>query len=279
MQAMDDGTIVRRRAVLEGLAGCVAVAALSAVLPPAAFAQAEPGAVSESDPRISAERVTISGATGPLKGYVVKPTAPGKYGAVVLVHSRYGLIAPVELWSRRLAAQGYVVFAGDFFSPQGGTPSDRDKATEIATKTDTWVTARDGNAAAAWLRTLPEVNGKIGALGFCFGGTVVNKMAVTNPSLAGVICYYGNPMDPQDAQKITAPLLLHYADPVLDERIGVRMAPFEAALKAHNKVFSQYVYDGAPHAFAHDPNDVSYRAAESGLAWNRSMAFLKQYLS
>ena len=204
----------------------------------------------------------------------IRSTCPLVHGCLTLVVL---CSVPFSLHVRRVALEGFVVFGTDYLTMQGGTPADEDKARDmIGTLKPEDIKATSVEVRDA-LSSYKGVNGKVGALGFCWGGGFVNALAVDDPDLKAGVAYYGMQPAAADVAKIQAPLMLHYAG--LDDRTNAGIPAFEAALKANNKTYEIYVYEGANHAFNNDTNAARYDKAAADLAWGRSMAFLKKYLS
>ena len=235
--------------------------------------------VEENDPRIATERVTFQGGTGPVKAYLAKPKSGGKHGGILVIHQNRGLNPHILDVTRRFAADGYVALGVDFLSPQGGTPDNDDAAMKLFPTTNADGALADARAAVAWLRARPEVNGKVGAVGYCWGGGIVNRLAVADPTLNAAVVYYGTPPATADVAKIKAPMLLHYADAKLDPRNGGMLPDFEAALKKDGVTYAMYVYEGAQHAFNDDTAGPRYNAEAAKLALGRTMDFFKANLS
>jgi carboxymethylenebutenolidase len=233
--------------------------------------------VAADDPRVASESVVIREAGEALKGYLVRPAgAGGKLPAVIVVHENRGLNPHIEDVTRRLATDGFLALAVDFLSPVGGTPTDEDKAREMIGQLDQDQVVADAKAAVEWLKARPDSNGKVGIVGFCWGGGVVGRVATAVPDLAAGVVFYGR-VPPLDAvPNIKAPLLLHYAG--LDERINADVPAFEAALKAAGKPYTLHMYQGANHAFHNDTSQARYDPAAAKLAWERTVAFFKQQL-
>jgi carboxymethylenebutenolidase len=255
------------------------VAAAAALLPLLQSNYALAATVAENDARIKTSRVTLPGATGVLKAYLAEPTGGGKHGGVLVVHQNRGLNPHIEDIARRLAVAGYVALAVDFLSPLGGTPQDENAAMQMFSKLDAGQTTANAVAAVKYIRSLPSVNGKVGAVGFCWGGGVINQLAVNDPSLNAASVYYGTPPDTQDAAKVHAKMLLNYADPNLDKRNGAAAPGWADALKAQGKLEGFYFYTGAQHAFNDDTQAARYDKAAADLAWSRTMALFKANLA
>lgn len=256
---------------LVGLAGGTAAAtALLAVLE---NNYAKAALVPEDDPSIKAEMTEI--APG-IRGYLVRPAAEGTYPAVLVIHENRGLNPHIKDVTRRMAKEGFIAFGGDYLAAKGGTPDDADKARDMIGELKAEEPVAFSQAAVAALAKLPGSNGKVGAIGFCWGGGQVNALAVADASLAAGVAYYGRQAAAADVPRIKAPLMLHYAG--LDERINAGIAAYEAALKDNGKVFELHMYDGANHAFNNDTNEARYDKAAADLAWSRTVAFLKKNL-
>lgn len=227
----------------------------------------------EGDPRIVSQTLEFAGGAG----YFVKPSAEGKYPGVVVIHENRGLNPHIKDVARRMAAEGFAALAVDYLHGLGGTPEDPDKARDmIGTLTPEGIKATSV-AALASVKANPASNGKSGAMGFCWGGGTVGALAVADSGLSAGAVYYGRQPADADVPKITAPLLLQYGG--LDERINAGIPAFEAALKANNKVYELYVYEGANHAFNNDTNAARYNKDVAELAWSRTVAFLKKYVA
>lgn len=271
-------TLDRRRFMdrLAKLAGSTAAAA--AIAPLIAANPAGAALLSPDDPRVETGRVTFPGAGGELAGYLAKPTdRSGKLPAVLVVHENRGLNAHIEDVTRRLALEGFVALGLDFLSPIGGTPADEEKAREMFGQLDRVAALEAGLAAVTWLKGEPDANGKVGAVGFCWGGGMVNQIAVHSPDLSAGVAYYGAQPVAEDAARIKAALLLHYGG--LDERINAGIPAFEAALKAAGVDHAVHVYEGANHAFNNDTSAARYDKAAADLAWSRTVEFLKARLT
>ncbi|PBB90558.1 carboxymethylenebutenolidase [Mesorhizobium sp. WSM3864] len=271
-------TLDRRRFIeqLTRLAGSGAAAA--AIAPMLAANSAKAAIVAENDPRVKGEDITYPGSSGEMKGYLVKPAnQSGKLGTVIVVHENRGLNAHIRDVARRVALEGFVALAPDFLSPLGGTPADEDKARDMFSKLDAAQVAADGVATVAYLKTYQDSNGKVGAVGFCWGGGTVNTLAVNAPDLSAGVAYYGMQPKAEDVPKIKAALLLHYAG--LDERINAGIDAYKKALDAAHIEYTVYVYDGVNHAFNNDTSAARYDTKAADLAWGRTLAFLKEKLA
>ncbi|MGQ3055930.1 MAG: dienelactone hydrolase family protein [Nevskia sp.] len=213
---------------------------------------------------------------GKLRGYLVKPAnAKGKLPTVLVAHENRGLNPHIEDVTRRLALAGFIAFAPDALFPLGGYPGDEDKARELFTKLEQPKTRADFIAAARQLKALPDGNGKVGVVGFCYGGGVANYLATQLPDLAAAVPFYGAQPPADTVAAIKAPLLLQYAEQ--DERINAGWPAYEAALKAAGVRYQAYVYPGVQHGFNNDTTP-RYDAAAAKLAWERTIAFFGENL-
>jgi carboxymethylenebutenolidase len=264
---------LRRLAQLAG--GGAAAAALLPLLE-ANYARAE--LVTVDDPRLAGERVTYPGASGAMRGYLVKPrAAAGKLPAVLVIHENRGLNPHIEDVARRLAVEGFLALAPDGLSPLGGTPADADQARDLIGKLDPAKTRADYLAALTYLAGRPDASGKLGLVGFCWGGGMANQVAVHAPALQAAVAFYGATPGAADVPKIRARLLLHYAG--LDTRINAGIPAYEAALKQAGTKYGLYLYEGVNHAFHNDTAGARYDKAAAQLAWSRTVAFFKDALA
>ena len=271
-------TLDRRRFMesLAKLAGSSAAAAVIAPMLGASAAQAS--IIEENDPRVRGGEVPWPGASGEMKGYLAIPAdAKGKLGAVIVIHENRGLNEHTKDIARRMALEGFVALAVDFLSPKGGTPADEELARKLIGELDGAMTTADAVATVAFLKAHEAVNGKVGAMGFCWGGGLVNSLAVSAPDLNGGVAYYGRQAEAVDVAKIMSPLMLHYGG--LDERINAGIPAFEAALKENNKQYQIFIYDGVNHAFNNDTSEARYDKAAADLAWSRTVEFFKKNLA
>lgn len=253
------------------LAGSVAAAELliaGIAASPAAAAQ-----VAENDPHIFTRKQAL---TGDYKAYVAEPRTRSLKATVLVIHENRGLNDHIRDIARRLAIAGYRAVAPDMLSPSGGTPSNEDAAREAIGKLDLGKSVGDAVAMVDELAKSSR-GGKVGAVGFCWGGGVVGQVAVNDPTLDAAVVYYGRPPAAEDVAKITAPLLLNYAG--LDQRLDALLPAYRAALDKAGVTYTLYVYDGADHAFNNDTSPERYNAAAAKLAWDRTLAFLAQNLT
>jgi carboxymethylenebutenolidase len=269
-----------RREFLDGtqrfaVGGVTAAALFEMLKPNYAWAMQVP----EDDSRITAGSATVSSpqGNGSISGYLVRPAnAAGKLPAVLVVHENRGLNPYIKDVARRLAVADFIAFAPDGLSSKGGYPGDDEKGARLFTQVDRAKMMEDFFAAAAWLKSRPDCSGKIGAVGFCFGGGVVNQLAVRmGADLAAAVPFYGSQPNPADAAKIKAPLLAHYGE--LDARITPGWPAFDAALTAAHVTHEGYVYAGANHGF-HNDTTPRYDEAAAKLAWQRTLDWFNKYL-
>ncbi len=268
-----------RRGFLEGAkkfaAGGVGAGALLEALNPR-FAEAEQ--VAKDDPRIVGKFVEYPSPEGygTVKGYLVEPAkAQGKLPTVLVVHENRGLNPHIEDIARRLALDNFIAFAPDALAPLGGYPGDEDKARELFPKLDQAKTRKDFILAARVLKALPEGNGKVGVVGFCYGGGVANYLATQLPDLAAAVPFYGAQPPAEDVAKIKAALLIHYAGN--DDRINAGWPAYEAALKAAGVKYEAFIYPGVQHGFNNDTTP-RFDAAAAKLAWSRTIDFFNAHL-
>ncbi|MFH7044327.1 dienelactone hydrolase family protein [Paucibacter sp. JuS9] len=270
---------INRRAFIDraaGIAGSTAAAtALLASLTPQ-FAQAQQ--VKPDDTRIATRKQGFDSpqGNGQVSGYLAKPaSAKGKLPVVLVVHENRGLNPHIEDITRRLALDGFLAFAPDALAPLGGYPGDEDKARELFGKLDQGKTKADFIAAVRALQALPEGNGKVGVVGFCYGGGMANFLATQIPDLAAAVPFYGGNPPTEDVAKIKAPLLINFAG--TDERINAGWPKYEEALKAAGARYEAYVYAGTQHGFNNDTTP-RFDAAAAKLAWDRTIAHFRKHL-
>ena len=241
------------------------------------FAEAQK--VPTDDKRIKAEYVEYPSpqGSGTMRGYLVRPaSAAGKLPSILVVHENRGLNPHIEDVARRIALENFMAFAPDALFPVGGYPGDEDKARELFQKVDATKRQEDFVAAANWLKTRADSTGKVGVVGFCFGGGIANFLATRIPDLAAAVPFYGGQPNVADVPKIKAPLLIHYAG--TDERINAGWPAYEAALKANNVPYTMHMYPGTQHGFNNDTTP-RYDAEAAKLAWERTMAFFKKHVA
>ena len=275
------GEISRRdfldRAKKCAVGGVTALALYESLKPNYAWAQQ----VKKDDGRIATETVTVPSpeGNGSIKGHFAKPAkASGKLPGVLVIHENRGLNPYVEDVARRFAVENYIAFAPDGLTSVGGFPGNDEQGAVKFREVNGPKMFEDFVAAAKWLKARPESNGKLAAIGFCFGGGVVNNLAVRlGADLNAGAPFYGAPLTPENAAKVQTPLMLHYADPTKDTGIGQRIPAFEEALKANKKTYQLFIYEGAQHGF-HNDTTPRYDEAAAKLAWQRTLEFFGKTL-
>jgi carboxymethylenebutenolidase len=271
------GSLSRREFLdrLSEVAGSAAAAA--ALLPLLQNNPAKAAIVAPDDPRLATETVSYDAAGTKISGYLARGKDKAKRPAVIVIHENRGLVPHIQDVTRRIALEGFLALGVDMLSPFGGTPADEDKAREqFAAVIKPDEAAPRIAAAVPFLEQHPESTGSIGAIGFCWGGGMVNRLAVISPALKAGVPYYGLQVPADQVPAIKAALLLQYAGN--DERINAGIPAYEAALKASGKRYTIYIYEGAQHAFNNDTSAARYDKAAADLAWGRTIAFLKDQL-
>ena len=263
------------RAGKYAVGGLTAVTLLNMLSPDYALASQ----VRFTDPDIAPEYITYPSPNGhgDVRGYLVKPTTgPGPFPAVLVVHENRGLNPYIEDVARRVAKAGFMALAPDGLTSVGGYPGNDDKGRELQQTVDGEKLMNDFFAGAEHLMARDDSTGKVGCVGFCYGGGVCNALAVAYPELAASVPFYGRQAAAADVPKIEAPLLLHYG--ALDERVNAGWPDYEAALKQHGKAYTAHIYEGANHGF-HNDTTPRYDEAAATLAWDRTIAFFSEHLS
>jgi len=270
---------IDRRTFLDGLSkfavgGLTAAAIFESLRPNYAWAQQVPA----DDKRIKVgyEVVQSPQGNGSIKGYLARPAQGKKWPAVLVIHENRGLNPYIEDVARRLALENFMAYAPDGLTSVGGYPGSDEKGAVAFRTVDAKKMTEDFVAAARWLKSRPDSTGKLGAVGFCFGGGIVNQLAVLlGKDLNAGVAFYGRQAAVDDVPKISAPLMLQYAGN--DERINAGIAAYEAALKANNKVYEVHMYEGKQHGF-HNDTTPRYDETAAKLAWSRTLEFFKKYL-
>jgi carboxymethylenebutenolidase len=255
--------------------GTVTASSLLAALSPK-FAQAEQ--VKSDDVRIKTNYVEFPSPDGyeKVRGYLTQPAnATGKLPVILVVHENRGLNPHIEDIARRLAVGNFIAFAPDALFPLGGYPGNEDKARELFPKLDQAKTRNDFIAAANAIKLLPESNGKVGVVGFCYGGGIANFLATRISDLGAAVPFYGGQPKAEDVPAIKAPLLIHYAG--ADERVNAGWPAYETALKAAGVNYQVNIYPNVQHGFNNDTTP-RYDEAAATLAWNKTLAFFNQHL-
>jgi carboxymethylenebutenolidase len=272
------GDISRRtfldRAGKFAVGGLTVAAIFEGLRPNYAWAQQVPA----DDKRIKVgyEVVQSPAGNGTIKGYLARPAKSGKRPVVLVIHENRGLNPYIEDVARRLALANFVAFAPDGLTSVGGYPGDDEKGAAAFRQVDGKKMTEDFVAAARWLKTRPDSTGKLGAVGFCFGGGMVNQLAVRmGADLNAGVAFYGRQAGVEDVPKISAPLLFNYAGN--DERVNAGIAAYEAALKANKKTYASHIYEGKQHGF-HNDTTPRYDEAAAKLAWARTLEWFNKYL-
>jgi len=252
-------------------------AAAMAVLPLLEVNYANAMTVKGNDDRLTTEYVTYPGEETQMKGYLARPAAAGKYPAVVVIHENRGLNPHIEDVTRRVALAGFIALAPDALSPFGGTPNgDDEKARSFFGQLDAKKNLSNFIKAFDYLKGRADCTGKTGCVGFCWGGAMVNQLAVNVPTLNAAVAYYGRQAEVADVPKIKASLMLHYGG--LDERINAGIPAYEEALKKAGTDYQIFVYEGAQHAFNNDTAPTRYNEAVAKQAWERTIGLFNKKL-
>lgn len=268
---------ISRRQFLEKLAVVVGgVAAAYALLPLLENPVAQAEIVAASDPRLAVQTVQFVAGTQQMAGYQAQPKNVAKMPAILVVHENRGLNPHIEDVTRRFALEGFLALAPDALASMGGSPADPEQAIEMIKNLDMEKTIKNFAAAAAYLKTHPQSTGKVGVVGFCWGGAVANSLAVQSADILAAVPYYGKQPPTEDVVKIKAALLLHYAG--LDERINQGIPALKEALVKNGVEHELYMYEGTEHAFNNDTNPARYNKAAAELAWKRTVEFLTRKL-
>jgi len=270
---------INRRTFLDragkfAVGGLTVAAIFESLSPNYAWAQQVP----PDDKRIKVSREVVDSpaGNGSIKGYLARPSKSGKLPVVLVIHENRGLNPYIEDVARRLAVANFIAFAPDGLTSVGGYPGDDEKGAAAFRTVDGKKMTEDFVAAAKWLKARPDSTGKLGAVGFCFGGGIVNQLAVRlGADLNAGVAFYGRQAGADDVPRIAAPLLLHYAGN--DQGVNAGIAAYEAALKANNKVYTVYMYDGKQHGF-HNDTTPRYDEGAAKLAWTRTLDFFNKYL-
>lgn len=252
------------------------IMAASAILTLLEGSAASADLVPKDDPRLYTEDIKYRGETGDIRAKLARPKKSAKMPGVVVIHENRGLNAHIADVTRRMAVEGFLALAPDALSPLGGTPEDENKAIALIGQLDPSSTIKNFVAAVQYLKTHTLSTGKVGVVGFCWGGAMANHLAVHSPDVSASVPYYGRQPASEDVPRIKASLLLHYAS--LDKGINKGIPGFEAALKKASIDYKLYMYEGAQHAFNNDTNAARYNQTAADLAWKRTIAFLKEKL-
>jgi len=226
---------------------------------------------------IEVENITYTGVDGEMKAVLAKPKGKKKLGCVLVIHENRGLNPHIIDVTKRVAAEGFLALGVDALSPLGGTPADEDKGRELIGKLDPDKNLQNYLKGLDYLRNRKDGNGKVGCVGFCWGGGMANKLAVNDPKLQAAVAYYGAQPNAAEVPKIKASVMLHYGG--LDERINAGIPAYEQALKENKIDYKIYIYDGVNHAFNNNTSPTRYNEAAAKLAWSRTIDLFKQKLA
>jgi carboxymethylenebutenolidase len=272
------GDITRRdfldRSGKFAVGGLTGLALFETLKPNYAWAQQVP----KDDKRLKAEYATVPSpqGNGTVRGYLVGPANPsGKLPGILVVHENRGLNPYIEDVARRFAVANFIAFAPDGLTSVGGYPGDDEQGAVKFREVNGPKMLEDFVASAAWLKARPDCTGRVGGVGFCFGGGIANTLAVRMPELGAAVAFYGRQPSAEDTAKINAPLMLHYAGN--DDGVNKGWPAFEAALKANNKKYEAFVYEGTQHGF-HNDTTPRYDEAAAKLAWQRTLDFFNKNL-
>jgi carboxymethylenebutenolidase len=266
-----------RRLFLDRLARLVgSTAAALALLPQLESNHALAQMVPETDARLRTEEVGYPGSKGTVRGYLARPAGEARAPGVLVIHENRGLQPHIRDVARRAALAGYVALAPDLMSAIGGTPASEDEARTRFAQVEAPVALADALKSIDYLRSRPDASGRVGVVGFCWGGGMVGRIAASGADVQAGVVFYGVAPSLDQVAAIKAPLLLHYAG--VDERVNATVPPFEAALKAAGKPYTLHMYDGVQHAFHNDTAGARYDAAAARLAWSRTVEFFDRTL-
>ena len=230
-----------------------------------------------NDDSISIEQITYPGVDGEMKAVLAKPRDKKNLGCVLVIHENRGLNPHIIEVTKRVAAEGFIALGIDALSPLGGTPADEDKGREMIGTLDAAKTLQNYLKGLEYLRSHKDGNGKVGCVGFCWGGAMSNKLAVNDPKLLAAVAYYGTQPKSEDVKNIKASVMLHYGG--LDERVNAGIPAYEQALKDNKITYKLYIYEGVNHAFNNDTSPNRYNEPAAKLAWQRTIGLFKSKLS
>lgn len=261
---------LRRLALLTG-----GMTAAMAVLPQIEVNAANAAVTTTED--LFTERINYAGVNGTMEAYVARPLAEKPYAAVIVIHENRGLNAHIEDVTRRAAKAGYLAIAPNALAPLGGTPANEDEARTKFQELKAEDNLQNFLRVFGYLRSRKDYNGKVGCVGFCWGGAMANSLAVNEPDLKAAVAFYGRQPETADVAKIKAAVQLHYAS--LDERVNAGIPAYEEALKANKINYELYMYEGVNHAFHNDTAPARYNEAAARLAWQRTLDFFRKWLA
>jgi len=262
---------LKRLAVLAG-----GTAAAMSLLPLLENNYAQAATVAFEDDSLFTENIKYAGDNCEMQAYVARPKAPGKYATIIVIHENRGLNAHIEDVARRVAKAGFLAIAPNALAALGTLPTNDDEIRAQFAKLDPKQTLQNFIKAFEYAQTRNDSNGKMGCVGFCWGGAMANNLAVNMPQLKAAVAYYGRQPQAEDVAKIKAAILLHYGG--LDERINAGIPAYEEALKKNNVNYQLFVYEGVNHAFHNDTSAARYNEAAAKLSWERTIECFKKYL-
>ncbi|HUF02878.1 MAG TPA: dienelactone hydrolase family protein [Aridibacter sp.] len=267
-----------RRSFLDSLAKLAGGAAVAAaILPILENNYVSAKIVDPDDKDLKTSKIEYDAATGKMKAYLARPAnQAGDLPGVVVIHENRGLNSHIEDVARRTAKAGFIALAPDALSPLGGTPEDQDKARGMFAELDRQKTIDNFVAGVKHLKTVEGCNGKIGCVGFCWGGSMANQLAVNSPDMKAAVAFYGSQAAAEDVPKIKGRLMLHYAE--MDQRINAGIEAYEKALKEAKVDYELYMYKGTNHAFHNDTSEARYNEEAAKLAWSRTVEFWNKHL-
>lgn len=234
-------------------------------------------AATVDDEGLTIENITYPGTDGNMKALLAKPKDKTNLGSVLVIHENRGLTPHIIDITKRIAAEGFIAIGVDALSPFGGTPANEDEAREMFGKLDAAKNLQNFLMGLEYLRSRKDGNGKVGCIGFCWGGGLVNNLAVSDPKLQAAVAYYGSQPKPEAVPNIKASVMLHYGG--LDERINAGIPAYEEALKKNNIDYKLFIYEGVNHAFNNDTSPARYDETAAKLAWQRTIQLFKEKLS
>lgn len=234
-------------------------------------------AATVNEEQLTVENISYAGADGDVKAILAKPKDKKNLGAVVVIHENRGLNPHMIDVTKRIANEGFIALGIDALSPFGGTPADEDKGRDLIGKLDAGKNLQNYLKGLEYLRGRADGNGKTGCVGFCWGGALANNLAVSDPKLLAAVAYYGTQPKAEEASKIKASVMLHYAG--LDERVNAGIPAYEQALKQNNIDYKLFIYEGVNHAFNNDTSPTRYDETAAKLAWQRTINLFKQKLA
>jgi len=229
------------------------------------------------DDDLFTEYVKYNGVPNEMTAYIARPKKEKKYASIVVIHENRGLTPHIEDVARRAAKAGYLAIAPNALSASGKTPANEDEARQWFSELKAENNLQNFKNVFPYLATRKDYDGKVGCVGFCWGGAMANTLAVNEPGLKAAVAFYGRQPSTEDVPKIKAAVQLHYAG--LDERVNAGMIAYEEALKKNNITYEQFVYEGAQHAFHNDTSTARYNEAAAKQAWGRTLDFFKKHLS